>query len=171
MQEKPSVTFPLLALRHLTWWEKSRFSLLSPVISARSLRPWPMAFSQGSIISAHHENDIHDSDGRMPKESTQDWCIHAGLLTMYVSENQKIEISVFHATPWERERCMYGQYFQQSIDQPGMVATPARGQLNRETDRKSCPRSRPRIWSLETYLAVPTRVSLLILCTQAESGS
>ena len=27
---------------------------------------------------------------------------------------------------------MYGDRFQQSIDQPGMVANPARGQLNRE---------------------------------------
>ena len=29
---------------------------------------------------------------------------------------------------------IYGQHFQQSIDQPGMVANPARGQLNREND-------------------------------------
>ena len=27
---------------------------------------------------------------------------------------------------------MYGQHFQQSIEHPGMVANPARGQLNRE---------------------------------------
>ena len=34
-----------------------------------------------------------------------------------------------------------------------------------------CPRSRLRIWSRETGLAVPSRVSLLILHTQAESGA
>ena len=34
-----------------------------------------------------------------------------------------------------------------------------------------CPRSRLRIWSRETGSAVPSRVSLLILHTQAESGA
>ena len=34
-----------------------------------------------------------------------------------------------------------------------------------------CPRSRPRIWSRETGSAVPSRVSLLILHPQAESGA
>ena len=28
--------------------------------------------------------------------------------------------------------CMYGHTFSKSIDQPGKVANPARGQLNRE---------------------------------------
>ena len=32
------------------------------------------------------------------------------------------------------ELCMYGQRFQQSMHQPGVVANPARGQLNREND-------------------------------------
>ena len=35
----------------------------------------------------------------------------------------------------------------------------------------SCPCSRPRIWSCETGPAVPSRVSLLILHIQAESGA
>ena len=47
---------------------------------------------------------------------------------------------------------------------------PARGQLNRDFFF-SCPRSRLRIWSRETGSAVPSRVSLLILHTQAESGA
>ena len=34
-----------------------------------------------------------------------------------------------------------------------------------------CPRSRRRIWSRETGSAAPSRVSLLILHTQAESGA
>ena len=34
-----------------------------------------------------------------------------------------------------------------------------------------CPRSRLRIWSRETGSAVPSRVSLLILYTQGESGA
>ena len=44
------------------------------------------------------------------------------------------------------------------MHQPGKVANPARGQLNRENDR-------------ETGSAVPSRVSLFILHTQAESGA
>ena len=43
------------------------------------------------------------------------------------------------------------------MDQPGKVANPARGQLNRG------PRTCLRIWSRETGSAVSSRVSLLIL--------
>ena len=60
---------------------------------------------------------------------------------------------------------MYGHTYSKSIDQPGKVANPARGQLNRENEYSGvlpCPRSRLRIWSRETSLAVPPRVSLLI---------
>ena len=52
------------------------------------------------------------------------------------------------------------------MNQPGKVANPARGQLNREILQGKlifpCPRSRLRIWSSETGSAVPPRVSLLI---------
>ena len=49
------------------------------------------------------------------------------------------------------------------MDQPGKVASPARGQLNREKEYfPVCPRSCLRIWSRETGSAVPSRVSLLI---------
>ena len=47
-------------------------------------------------------------------------------------------------------------------DQPGKVANPARGQLNRENVFFSCPRSRLRIWSRETASAVSSRIRLLI---------
>ena len=47
-------------------------------------------------------------------------------------------------------------------DQPGKVANPARGQLNRENNMFPCPRTRLRIWSRETGSVVPSRVSLLI---------
>ena len=47
------------------------------------------------------------------------------------------------------------------MDQPGKVANPARGQLNREKIF-SCPRACLIIWSRETGSAVPSRVSLLI---------
>ena len=57
--------------------------------------------------------------------------------------------------------CMYGRTYSKSIDQPGKVANPARGQLNRE-NIFPCARSRLRIWSRETGPAVPSRVSLLI---------
>ena len=49
------------------------------------------------------------------------------------------------------------------------VANPVHGQLNRE--KCPCPRSRLKIWFRETGLAVPSRVSLLILYTNAESGA
>ena len=48
------------------------------------------------------------------------------------------------------------------MDQPGKVANPAL--------IFPSPRSRLRIWSRETYSAVPSRVSLLILHTQDEYG-
>ena len=51
--------------------------------------------------------------------------------------------------------------YSKSMDQPGKVASPARGQLNRENEY-SPPRSRLRIWSRETGSAVLSRVSLLI---------
>ena len=63
---------------------------------------------------------------------------------------------------------MYGHHIKQSIDQPGRVANLVRDQLKRE--HFPCPRSRLKIWSRETGSAVPSRVSLLILHTQAESG-
>ena len=47
------------------------------------------------------------------------------------------------------------------MDQPGKVANPARGQLNREKIFP-CLRACLRIWSRETGSAVPSRVSLLI---------
>ena len=56
---------------------------------------------------------------------------------------------------------MYGHTHSKSMDQPGQVASPARGQLNRRN--KYFPlRSCLRIWSRETGSAVPSRVSLLI---------
>ena len=58
--------------------------------------------------------------------------------------------------------CMYCHTYSKSMDQPGKVANPARGQLNRENIFFPCPRSRLRVWSRETGSAVPSRVSLLI---------
>ena len=57
--------------------------------------------------------------------------------------------------------CMYGHTCSKSIDQPGEVANPTRGELNRE-NKYFRPRSRLRIWSRQTGSAVPSRVSLLI---------
>ena len=66
---------------------------------------------------------------------------------------------------------MYGHHIKHIMDQLGEVANPARGQLKRKNKYFSCPRSRLRFWSRETGSAVPSRVSLLILHTQAESGA
>ena len=48
------------------------------------------------------------------------------------------------------------------MDQPGKVANPVRGQLNREKLIFPCSRACLRIWFRETGSAVPSRVSLLI---------
>ena len=48
--------------------------------------------------------------------------------------------------------------YSKSMDQPGKVASPARGQLNRENYYFPVL----KIWSRETVLAVPSRVSLFI---------
>ena len=55
----------------------------------------------------------------------------------------------------------YGHTYGKSMDQPGKVANPARGQLNRENDF-FCFCSRLRFWSCETGSAAPFRVRLLI---------
>ena len=52
--------------------------------------------------------------------------------------------------------------YSKRMDQPGKVANPARGQLNRKKIIFPCLRSRLRIWSRETGSAVSSRVSLLI---------
>ena len=52
--------------------------------------------------------------------------------------------------------------YSKSMDQPGKVGNPARGQLNREDVFFPCPRSRLRIWSRETGSGVPSHISLLI---------
>ena len=56
---------------------------------------------------------------------------------------------------------MYGDTYSKSMEQPGKVANPDRGQLNRE-ENKSCSRSCLGIRSRETGSAVPSGVSLLI---------
>ena len=57
---------------------------------------------------------------------------------------------------------MYGHTYSKSMDQPGIVSNPGRGQLNRENEYSPVRVSRLRIWSRETGLAVPSRVSLFI---------
>ena len=56
---------------------------------------------------------------------------------------------------------MYGHTYSKSLDHPGKVANPARGQLNRKK-KNLCPRSCLRIWSRVTGSAVQSRASLLI---------
>ena len=58
------------------------------------------------------------------------------------------------------------------MDRPDKVVNPARGQLNRDNYFSPYPRcSRLRIGSREAGPVVLSRVSLLILHTQAESGA
>ena len=62
----------------------------------------------------------------------------------------------------DKSRIMYGHTHSKCMDQPGKVANPARGQLNREEKENPCSRSCLGIWSRETSSAVPSRISLLI---------
>ena len=57
---------------------------------------------------------------------------------------------------------MYGHTYSKSMDQPGKVANPARGQLNREEKENPYSRSCLGIWFRETSSAVPSRISLFI---------
>ena len=58
---------------------------------------------------------------------------------------------------------MRAHFSSKSMNQPGKVANPARGQLNRKNEYFPVRvLSRLRIWSRETGSAVPSRVSLLI---------
>ena len=58
------------------------------------------------------------------------------------------------------DKCMVIIY-SKSMAQPGKVANPARGQLNREIYSSLSPFA-PEIWSRETGSAVPFRVSQLM---------
>ena len=58
---------------------------------------------------------------------------------------------------------MYDQHVQQSMDRPGMVANPGRGQLEQRKWISPSPRSCLKIWSCETGSAAPSSVSPLIL--------
>ena len=49
-----------------------------------------------------------------------------------------------------------------SMDQPGKIANPARGQQNRQHEYSPVSVRAMRIWSCETGSACPSRVSLLI---------
>ena len=66
---------------------------------------------------------------------------------------------------------MYGHHILQSMDQPGKVTSSSRRLADQAKLIFPCPRTRLRIWSREKGLAVPSRVKLLILHTQAESGA
>ena len=58
---------------------------------------------------------------------------------------------------------VWSHIYSKSMDQPGKVASPARGQLNRKNEYFPVRvRSCLRIWSRETSSAVPSRVILLI---------
>ena len=68
------------------------------------------------------------------------------------------------------EMCVCCHHFQQTGHQLGMFANHAPGQLQQGKRNFPCPRSRLRVWSRDSYSAVPSRISLLILHTQAESS-
>ena len=53
--------------------------------------------------------------------------------------NRSVEVQTTATNGWStsigaamENACVYGQHFQQTGDQPGMVANPVRGQLNGE---------------------------------------
>ena len=81
------------------------------------------------------------------------------------SQRQKVSRLPTEPPGWPAVQCKYVCMvitYSKGKDQPGKVANPARGQLNRANYLFSCPRSRLRIWSRETGSVVPSRVSPLI---------
>ena len=65
--------------------------------------------------------------------------------------------------------CMYGQHFQQNMDQPGKVGNPSRGQLNRKSVF-FCVLVRENFVSRDGFGRPVPRFSPLILLTpEAES--
>ena len=66
--------------------------------------------------------------------------------------------------------CMYGHTYSKSMDQPGKVANPARGQLNRENEYFLV---RVRAWELVSRdrFGSPVPHQRAHLHTQAESGA
>ena len=59
--------------------------------------------------------------------------------------------------------------YSKSMDQPGKVDNPARGQSLTRKWKFPCPRSPLTIWLRETDSAVPSHVRLMFLHTQDES--
>ena len=81
-------------------------------------------------------------------------CIYVSMyVSMYLCIYLCIYVSIYLCN--KTKECM---------DQPGNVANPALGQLNKENEYFifPCPRARLRIWSRVKASAVPSRVSLLI---------
>ena len=66
--------------------------------------------------------------------------------------------------------CMYGHHIQQSMDQPGKVANPARGQLNRENNIPLSPCVPENLVSRDGF-SRPVPRQPAHLHTQAESGA
>ena len=68
-------------------------------------------------------------------------------------------------------QCMYGHTYSESMNQSGQGCHSYSWSAEQGEWIFPCPRSRLRVWSRETGSAIPSRVSLLILHTQAESGA
>ena len=66
--------------------------------------------------------------------------------------------------------CMYGHHIQQSMDQPGKVANPARGQLNRENNIPLSPYVPENLVSRDGF-SRPVPRQPAHLQTQAKSGA
>ena len=66
---------------------------------------------------------------------------------------------------------MYGHHVEQEYGSTGSGCQSYSWSAGQEKTIFPCPRLQLRIWSRETGSAVPSRVSLLILHTQAESGA
>ena len=62
----------------------------------------------------------------------------------------------------KRDACIYGEHFQQSMDQPGMVANHACGQLTGKMIFFLDHVRAQEFWYRETGLVVPSRVNLLV---------
>ena len=63
---------------------------------------------------------------------TTDWIFDITLCENSIKFNSKLKIQILSLV--KKTLCMYGHTYSKSMDQPDKVASPARGQLNRENE-------------------------------------